>query len=99
MKRLVLRNPTKIKEKIGIEELKAMLKSIDAYESSIKELDIVKISDKPHFDFIDVPNVYNPEHVFTFALVEGGLYGVQILAYYRTSFVEKKQALKLKNVL
>ena len=89
MKRLVLRNPTKIIEKIGKEELKAMLKSLDAYESSNKEIEIVKMSDKPYFDFITVPNVYNPEEVFTFALVEGGLYGVQKVAYYSTSFVEK----------
>lgn len=77
MIRLALRNQTKIKEVLGEKVLKDILLSLSNHRK-------IEPFTKEDLKLINVLNTNNKHEIFQFALLDGGLYGVQRVAYYKT---------------
>ena len=88
MKRLVLRNKAKIKKAKGDKFYQELISSLKAY-SAKKNMEIIKDTSNPHLDLIEVPNCSNKEQSFLFALIDGGLYDCQRIAFFKTEECKK----------
>ena len=77
-----LRNPSKIKEAKGEEFYYDLLHSLRVYRVNNEMQPF--LDHETGKEMIIVQNYKNKKQVFQFALVEGGLYDVQRVAYFKT---------------